>query len=80
MRKLAMAIVLVAMLAIGLAGVAGAAEKCDAAKDGTCCEDSAKCQKSSHGIFKKKKSKTKKAAQPQPGQGQTTPGSQGTTK
>jgi len=81
MRKLAMAILLVALFAIGLAGVAGAADNCDAAKNGTCCEDKAKCDKSSsHRILKKKNKKAKKAEQPQPGQGQPTPGDSGTTK
>jgi hypothetical protein len=79
MRKLAMAILLVAMLAIGLAGIAGATDNCDASKDGSCCEEGARAHKSSsHGIFKKK-GKKMKADQPQPGK--TTPGtSQGTTK
>jgi hypothetical protein len=56
MRKLAMAILLVAMLAIGLAGVAGAADKCDPSKDG-CGEDCARAHKGSNKIKRVKKHK-----------------------
>jgi len=61
MRKLAMAILLVAMLAIGLAGVAGATGNSDMSKDG-CCEDGASAKKSGAKVSNsKKRIKIKKA-------------------
>jgi hypothetical protein len=58
MQKLAIAVVLVAMFAIGLAGVAGASGNCDGVKSGTC--DEGACAHAS----KLKKGK-KKGSQPQ---------------